>query len=43
VHEDDLKLFSADDAQIVLVTCWPSRVYDQRVLVDATLVAYRPF
>ena len=42
VHEDDLKLFSADDAQIVLVTCWPSLVYDQRVLVDATLVAYRP-
>ena len=42
VHEDDLRLSSADDAQITLVTCWPSRVYDQRVLVDATLIAYRP-
>ena len=42
VHEDDLRLSSADDAQITLVTCWPSRVYDQRVLVDAMLIAYRP-
>lgn len=42
VHQDDLKLSSADDAQITLVTCWPNRVYDQRVLVDATLIAYRP-
>lgn len=42
VHESDLHLTSADDAQITLVTCWPPRVYDQRVLVDATLIAYRP-
>ena len=42
IPEEDLKLSSADDAQITLVTCWPSRVYDQRVLVDATLIAYRP-
>jgi LPXTG-site transpeptidase (sortase) family protein len=42
VHEDDLHLVSADDAQITLVTCWPTRVYDQRILVDATLIAYRP-
>jgi sortase (surface protein transpeptidase) len=42
VHEDDLRLSSATDAQITLVTCWPSRVYDQRVIVDATLIAYRP-
>lgn len=42
VHQDDLKLTSADDAQVTLVTCWPTRVYDQRVLVDATLIAYRP-
>lgn len=41
VHQDDLKLSSAEDAQIILVTCWPSRVYDQRVLVSATLIAYR--
>ncbi|MBN4064457.1 sortase [Dehalococcoides mccartyi] len=42
IHQDDLKLSSSDDAQITLVTCWPPRVYDQRVLVDATLIAYRP-
>ena len=42
VHQDDLRLTSAEDAQITLVTCWPPRVYDQRVLVDATLIAYRP-
>jgi LPXTG-site transpeptidase (sortase) family protein len=42
VHQDDLRLTSSDDAKITLVTCWPPRVYDQRVLVDATLIAYRP-
>ena len=42
VHEDDLRLSNATDARITLVTCWPSRVYDQRVIVDATLIAYRP-
>ncbi|MEE8045309.1 MAG: sortase, partial [Dehalococcoidia bacterium] len=42
VHQNDLKLTSSQDAQITLVTCWPPRVYDQRVLVDATLIAYRP-
>jgi len=42
IHEDDLQLSSAEDAQITLVTCWPPRVYDQRILVDATLIAYRP-
>jgi sortase (surface protein transpeptidase) len=42
LHESELKLSSADDAQITLVTCWPPRVYDQRILVDATLIAYRP-
>jgi LPXTG-site transpeptidase (sortase) family protein len=41
VHQSELKLTSAKDAQITLVTCWPTRVYDQRVLVDATLIAYR--
>jgi len=42
IHESELRLSSSDDAQITLVTCWPSRVYDHRVLVDATLIAYRP-
>lgn len=42
INEKDLKLASADNAQITLVTCWPPRVYDQRILVDATLIAYRP-
>ena len=42
VHESELKLTNSDDAQITLVTCWPPRVYDQRVVVDATLIAYRP-
>ena len=42
LHESELHLSSADDAQITLVTCWPPRVYDQRILVDATLIAYRP-
>jgi LPXTG-site transpeptidase (sortase) family protein len=42
IHQSDLKLSSTSDAQITLVTCWPPRVYDQRVLVDATLIAYRP-
>ena len=42
LHESELQLSSADDAQIILVTCWPPRVYDQRILVEATLIAYRP-
>ena len=41
VHQDDLHLSNANDAQITLVTCWPPKIYDQRVLVDATLIAYR--
>ena len=41
IHESELHLSSADDAQITLVTCWPPRVYDQRILVAATLIAYR--
>jgi LPXTG-site transpeptidase (sortase) family protein len=42
IHQSELKLSNTDDAQITLVTCWPPRVYDQRVLVDATLIAYKP-
>lgn len=41
INEKDLKLSSSNDAQITLVTCWPPRVYDQRILVDATLIAYK--
>lgn len=42
IHESELHLSSTSDAQITLVTCWPPRVYDQRVLVNATLIAYKP-
>jgi LPXTG-site transpeptidase (sortase) family protein len=42
IHQSELHLSSTDDAQITLVTCWPPRVYDQRILVDATLIAYKP-
>ena len=41
VDEEDLHLTTSNDAQITLVTCWPPRVYDQRVVVNATLIAYR--
>ncbi|NQW19902.1 MAG: sortase [Chloroflexi bacterium] len=42
IHQSELLLSNSSDAQITLVTCWPPRVYDQRVLVNATLIAYRP-
>ena len=41
MHEEDLHLTTSSDAQITLVTCWPPRVYDQRIIVNATLIAYR--
>ncbi len=41
VDEEDLHLTTSNDAQITLVTCWPPRVYNQRVVVNATLIAYR--
>jgi len=41
MHEEDLHLTTSNDAQITLVTCWPPRVYDQRIIVNATLIAYR--
>ena len=43
VHRDQLHLTDTNDAQIVLVTCWPFRVYDHRILVSASLIAIRPF
>jgi LPXTG-site transpeptidase (sortase) family protein len=42
IPDSELFLSNTNDAQITLVTCWPPRVYDQRILVDATLIAYRP-
>ena len=42
VHRNDLHLTDTNDAQIVLVTCWPFRVYDHRILVNASLIAVRP-
>ena len=41
MHEEDLHLTNSNDAQITLVTCWPPRIYDQRIIVNATLIAYR--
>ncbi len=42
LHRDDLSLTETSNAQISLVTCWPFRVYDHRVLVSAVLVAVKP-
>ena len=42
LHRDDLSLTETSDAQISLVTCWPYRVYDHRILVSAVLVAVKP-
>lgn len=42
MHRDDLSITETNDAQIVLVTCWPFRVYDQRILVSASLIAVKP-
>ena len=42
LHRDDLSLTETSDSQISLVTCWPFRVYDHRVLVSAVLVAVKP-
>jgi sortase (surface protein transpeptidase) len=41
VRQEDLALERSDNAQITLCTCWPPRVYDQRVLVHAELIAVR--
>lgn len=42
MHRDELSITETNDAQIVLVTCWPFRVYDQRILVSASLIAVKP-
>ena len=42
LHRDDLSLTETSDSQISLVTCWPFRVYDHRILVSAVLIAVKP-
>ena len=42
VHRDELYLAQSDNAQISLVTCWPFRVYDHRIVVSAVLIAVKP-
>ena len=39
--QEDLALFDNGRSDVVLVTCWPTRVYDQRVVVTAELIAVR--
>ena len=38
MHEDDLKITYSREQDITLVTCYPSFVYDHRLLVTAALV-----
>ena len=42
IHRDDLHLTDTSNAQITLVTCWPFRVYDHRIVVSAILIAIKP-
>ncbi|MGA0276075.1 MAG: sortase [Dehalococcoidia bacterium] len=41
IPESELRLSTESAAEVTLVTCWPPRVYDQRILVEATLIAFR--
>jgi sortase (surface protein transpeptidase) len=41
VSQDDLALYNNERNDVVLVTCWPTRIYDQRVVVTAELIAVR--
>lgn len=38
MHQDDLRMYTADAARITLVACVPRLVYDHRILVTAELV-----
>ena len=38
VHKDDLKITYSREQDITLVTCYPTLVYDHRLLVTAALV-----
>ncbi len=42
LHRDELRLTETSNSQISLVTCWPFRVYDHRIVVSAVLVAVKP-
>ena len=42
LHRSDLYITDSDNSQITLVTCWPFRVYDHRIVVSAVLVAVKP-
>ena len=42
LHRDELHLTDTSNAQITLVTCWPFRVYDHRIVVSAVLIAVKP-
>ena len=41
VPQDELELSSTAYSEVTLVTCWPPKVYDQRLLVKAELIAVR--
>ena len=38
MHQDELRLYDADSAQLTLVACVPRLVYDHRIVVTAELV-----
>lgn len=41
LHEDNLRITTADDARITLVTCYPRLKYDHRLVVTAQLIGFR--
>lgn len=41
VRQEDLEITHSTGSEITLCTCWPPRVYDRRVLVNAELIAVR--
>jgi sortase (surface protein transpeptidase) len=41
VNQHELAVTGSADSRITLVTCWPPRVYDQRIVVEAELIGYR--
>ena len=43
IRQSDMVISDAKTASITLVTCWPPRIYDHRILVNAELIAVRKF
>ena len=43
LHESEFRLYDTDDATITIVTCANRPFYDQRQLVTAKLVGFKPF